>query len=59
MVKRILQLERKPSQDAADALAAAICRAHRGHLADLTRAAPRRRSRARRAGSGFVVRRSR
>lgn len=59
MVKRILQLDRKPSQDAADALAAAICKAHRGHLADLTRGAPRRRSRSRRSSSGFVVRRSR
>ena len=58
MVKRILQLERKPSQDAADALAAAICRAHRGPLAELPRRAPRRRSRSRRPGSGFVVRRS-
>ena len=59
MVKRILQLERKPPQDAADALAAAICRAHRGRLADLARGAPPRRSRARRSGSGFVMRRSR
>jgi len=59
MVKRILQLERKPSQDAADALAAAICRAHRGPLADLPRHASRRRSRAGRSGSGFVMRRSR
>ena len=59
MVKRILQLERKPPQDAADALAAAICRAHRGRLVDLARGAPRRRSRARRSGSGFVMRRSR
>jgi crossover junction endodeoxyribonuclease RuvC len=59
MVKRILQLEGKPSQDAADALAAAICRAHRGRLADLGRGAPRRRSRAGRSSSGFVMRRSR
>jgi crossover junction endodeoxyribonuclease RuvC len=59
MVKRILRLDRKPSQDAADALAAAICKAHRGRLGDLPRGAPRRRSRARRAGAGFVVRRSR
>ena len=59
MVKRILRLERKPSQDAADALAAAICRAHRGRLADLPRGAPRRRSSARRTGRGFVMRRSR
>jgi crossover junction endodeoxyribonuclease RuvC len=55
MVKRILQLDRKPPQDAADALAAAICRAHRGPLADPTRAAPRPRSRSRRSG-GLVVR---
>jgi crossover junction endodeoxyribonuclease RuvC len=59
MVKRILQLERKPSQDAADALAAAICRAHRGRIADLAGGAPRRRSRAGRSGGGFVMRRSR
>jgi crossover junction endodeoxyribonuclease RuvC len=59
MVKRILQLEGKPSQDAADALAAAICRAHRGQFADLARGTPRRRSRAGRSGSGFVMRRSR
>jgi crossover junction endodeoxyribonuclease RuvC len=59
MVKRILQLERKPPQDAADALAAAICSAHRGRLAGLNRGAPRRSSRARRSGTGFVVRRSR
>ena len=28
MVKRILQLDRKPSQDAADALAIAVCHLH-------------------------------
>lgn len=59
MVMRILQLERKPPQDAADALAAAICGAHRGRSLDLSRVAPRRRSRARRSGGGFVMRRSR
>ncbi len=59
MVKRILRLDRKPPQDAADALAAAICRAHRGPLADLTRGAPRRRSRSRGRGGGFVMRSSR
>jgi crossover junction endodeoxyribonuclease RuvC len=59
MVKRILQLDRNPPQDAADALAAAICRAHRGRLAERTRGARRPRSRARRSGGGFVVRRSR
>jgi crossover junction endodeoxyribonuclease RuvC len=58
MVKRILQLEHAPSQDAADALAAAICRAHRGKLAELAPTARRRRSRSRRGGSGFVMRRS-
>ena len=59
MVKRLLQLERKPPQDAADALAAAICRAHRGRFAEMARGTPRRRSRARGSGSGFVMRRSR
>ena len=59
MVERILQLDRKPPQDAADALAAAICRAHRGQLADRTRGAPRPRSRSRRSGGSFVVRCSR
>jgi crossover junction endodeoxyribonuclease RuvC len=59
MVKRILRLEARPSQDAADALAAAICRAHRGRFAELARSAPRRRSRARRSGGGFVLRLSR
>jgi crossover junction endodeoxyribonuclease RuvC len=59
MVMRILQLDRKPSQDAADALAAAICKAHRGRLGELPRGAPRRRPRSRRARGGFVVRRSR
>jgi crossover junction endodeoxyribonuclease RuvC len=33
MVQRILGLERRPASDAADALAAAICRAHQGVLA--------------------------
>ena len=58
MVKRILQLEDKPPQDAADALAAAICRAHRGRLPDLARSAARRRPRSSRSGGGFVMRRS-
>lgn len=58
MVKRILELEHLPSQDAADALAAAISRAHRGKLAELAPGARRRRSRSRRSGTGFVMRRS-
>jgi len=33
MVQRLLGLERRPAADAADALAAAICRAHQGALA--------------------------
>jgi crossover junction endodeoxyribonuclease RuvC len=58
MVQRILQLERRPPQDAADALAAAICSAHRGGASGPTRGVPRRSSRSRRSGGGFVVRRS-
>ena len=58
MVKQILRLDRKPPQDAADALAAAICSAHRGRLVGLARGAPRRSSRPRRSAAGFVVRRS-
>ena len=45
MVARILSLETRPGADAADALAAAICRAHAGPLAALPR---RRRSAGRR-----------
>lgn len=45
MVTRILSLDTKPATDAADALAAAICRAHAGPLADLP---VRRRSSSRR-----------
>ena len=42
MVKRLLGLAEVPPQDAADALAAAICRAQIGRLAALDRV-PRRR----------------
>ena len=44
MVQRLLELERTPPADAADALAAAICHAHAGPLEKLRRPAPRRRS---------------
>ncbi len=60
MVQRLLALEKVPAQDAADALAIAICRVHRGRLAGL----PARsrtgggQSRARKSGD-WVVRRSR
>lgn len=57
MVRRLLALERRPAQDAADALAAAICHAHAARwLAVGGRPAPRRRSR--RSGA-VVVRRAR
>ena len=36
MVRRLLDLESRPAPDAADALAAAICHAHAGRLADLS-----------------------
>jgi crossover junction endodeoxyribonuclease RuvC len=57
MVQCLLGLERPPAQDAADALAAALCRAHQGVLAGL----PRRRGRARSRslGTRTVVRRAR
>lgn len=58
MVKRLLSLSRVPAQDAADALAAAICRAHRGRLAGLPSRSRGSRSRARSA-SDWVVRRAR
>ena len=46
MVARLLELPRPPTQDAADALAAAICRAQMGRLAELDiRARSRRRRR--------------
>lgn len=56
MVKRLLSLSALPAQDAADALAAALCRAHQGSLAEL--GAVRRsssRNRGRRSAS-YVVR---
>ena len=48
MVTRLLALEAAPPQDAADALAAAICRAQMGRLAALDLPARSRRPRARR-----------
>lgn len=66
MVRRLLGLESLPPSDAADALAAAICRAHAGASSALAEsAAPRRRARsgarggARRRGDGVVMRRAR
>jgi len=58
MVQRLLHLERRPAQDAADALAAALCRAHQGRLAGLGRRSGRRRP-GRGRVSGLVVRRGR
>ena len=59
MVKRLLSLSALPAQDAADALAAALCRAHQGTLASLgAKGRPRSRGRSRRSAS-FVVRRAR
>jgi crossover junction endodeoxyribonuclease RuvC len=49
MVCRLLALERPPAQDAADALAAAMCRAQMGRLAALGPLRGRARSRSRRA----------
>jgi len=57
MVKRLLGLAHAPAQDAADALAAAICRAHQGRLAGLPRRATRARGRTRTAS--WVARRAR
>jgi crossover junction endodeoxyribonuclease RuvC len=54
MVRRLLTLERLPASDAADALAAAICHAHRGGLPEGVGRRPVRR-RGRRGGR-FVVR---
>lgn len=48
MVTRLLELPRPPARDAADALAAAICRAQMGRLAELE-LRPRTRSRRRRS----------
>ena len=61
MVKKLLSLERVPAQDAADALAAAICRAHQGKLADLPARPARGRSRtgSSRSSQDWVVRRVR
>jgi crossover junction endodeoxyribonuclease RuvC len=56
LVKRLLALDRVPAQDAADALAAALCHAQAGPLAGLSRVPSRRRSRAR--GSSLRVRRA-
>ena len=58
MVKRLLSLGDIPAQDAADALAAAICRAHQGRLAGLPSRPVRGRTRPRSSGD-WVVRRSR
>jgi crossover junction endodeoxyribonuclease RuvC len=46
MVRRLLELDRAPAQDAADALAAAICHANAGKIGALTQAArlPAKRS---------------
>ena len=58
MVRRLLSLDRRPAQDAADGLAAAICHAHSARwLALGGRALPRRRTR--RTSSARVVRRAR
>lgn len=58
MVRRLLALERAPASDAADALAAAICRAHVGDAdrAQLFRRSPGR-GRGRSRAARFVVRR--
>ncbi len=61
MVTRLLELDRRPSQDAADALAAAICRAHSAQsLGDgIAWGRGRSGSGRRRAAAGrFVVRRT-
>jgi hypothetical protein len=59
MVQRLLALPRPPAQDAADALAAALCRAHQGALASHGSSRARAaRGRARTGGRGgrFVLR---
>ncbi len=58
MVKQLLSLAAIPAEDAADALAAAMCRAHQGPLAGLGRTA-KPRSRGGRRSASFVVRRAR
>jgi len=59
MVKQLLSLPEAPPQDAADALAAALCRAYQGPLAGLVR--PSRTSRRTRGprSASFVLRRGR
>jgi crossover junction endodeoxyribonuclease RuvC len=47
MVRRLLELDRAPPSDAADALAAAICHAHAGRLGALALAASARSRRSR------------
>jgi len=63
MVQRLLALERVPAEDAADALAAALCRAHQGARPGFApRPVRRRAARGRSKASGwgrFVLRRAR
>ncbi len=60
MVARLLGLAVAPAFDAADALAAALCHAHRGPLAALAGAAgPRGRARSAAGAGRLVVRRAR
>jgi crossover junction endodeoxyribonuclease RuvC len=60
MVQRLLALPRAPAQDAADALAAALCRANQGAFAQLAGSRPRRsRGSSRGRGGRFVLRGSR
>jgi len=56
MVERLLALDAPPALDAADALAAALCHAHRGPLAAFASA---RREPRRRSAGRLVVRRAR
>jgi hypothetical protein len=62
MVQRLLALRSAPAQDAADALAAALCRAHQGALVALRprprakRAATRRRAESKGFRGRFVLR---
>lgn len=58
MVKKLLSLTAVPAEDAADALAAALCRAHQGALAGLGRPS-RGRARGGSRPASFVVRRGR
>jgi crossover junction endodeoxyribonuclease RuvC len=60
MVQRLLGLGVPPAQDAADALAAALCRAHQGARPELSLARTRVRARGSRTRAGaFVLRRAR